>query len=64
MQRIPRQDEPVEDEIFREETSFTEYSLDELGQMLQSAAVENEEYEKASRIRDEIKNGNNFSQST
>jgi bifunctional DNase/RNase len=50
----PRQDEPVEDEIFREETSFTEYSLDELGQMLQ-AAVENEEYEKASRIRDEIK---------
>jgi uncharacterized protein len=36
-----------------EETSYAEYSDDELKQMLQSA-VENEEYEKASRIRDEL----------
>jgi hypothetical protein len=50
----PKQDEPAEDENLAEETSFSEYSLEELTQMLQSA-VENEEYEKASRIRDEIK---------
>ncbi len=49
-----KQDNPAEDENLNEETSFSEYSLDELTQMLQSA-VENEEYEKASRIRDEIK---------
>jgi bifunctional DNase/RNase len=49
-----KQDNPAEDENLVEETSFSEYSLDQLTQMLQSA-VENEEYEKASRIRDEIK---------
>jgi hypothetical protein len=49
-----KQDNPAEDENQIEETSFSEYSLNELTQMLQSA-VENEEYEKASRIRDEIK---------
>ena len=49
-----KQDEPAEDENLAEETSFSEYSHEELTQMLQSA-VENEEYEKASRIRDEIK---------
>jgi len=43
-----------EDESLPEETSYTENSLEELHQMLQSA-VENEEYEKAVRIRDEIK---------
>ncbi len=36
------------------ETSYSENSLEELHQMLQSA-IENEEYEKAVRIRDEIK---------
>jgi bifunctional DNase/RNase len=49
-----KQDNPAEDENLNEETSFSEYSLEELTQMLQSS-VENEEYEKASRIRDEIK---------
>jgi bifunctional DNase/RNase len=46
-----KQDNP---ENLNEESSFSEYSLEELTQMLQSA-IENEEYEKASRIRDEIK---------
>ena len=45
---------PTEDEPVPEETSYSEYSQEELIQMLQSA-VENEEYEKAVRIRDEIK---------
>jgi len=36
-----------------EEYEFSEYSIPELEQMLQ-ASIENEEYEKASRIRDEI----------
>jgi bifunctional DNase/RNase len=36
-----------------EEVSFSQLSLDELKEMLQSA-VENEEYEKASKIRDEL----------
>jgi hypothetical protein len=49
-----KQDNPAEDENLNEESSFSEYSLEELTQMLQSA-IENEEYEKASRIRDEIK---------
>ncbi|MCX6247957.1 MAG: DUF151 domain-containing protein [Bacteroidetes bacterium] len=44
----------AEDESVPEETSFSEQTLEELNQMLQSA-VENEEYEKAVRIRDEIK---------
>jgi hypothetical protein len=35
------------------ETTFSSYSLSELQQMLQSA-IENEEYEKASKIRDEL----------
>jgi bifunctional DNase/RNase len=52
-----KQDNPAEDENLNEETSFSEYSLEELNQMLQSA-VENEEYEKAVRIRDEIKKRN------
>ncbi len=52
-----KQDEPVEEENLAEETSFSEYSLEDLTRMLQSA-VENEEYEKASRIRDEIKKRN------
>jgi hypothetical protein len=49
-----KQDNPAENENLNEESSFSEYSLEELTQMLQSA-IENEEYEKASRIRDEIK---------
>jgi len=40
-----------------EETSYSEYSLEDLTQMLHTA-VEKEEYEKASRIRDEIKKRN------
>jgi hypothetical protein len=43
----PSQDEEVE------EVSFSQLSLVELKEMLQSA-VENEEYEKASKIRDEL----------
>jgi hypothetical protein len=35
------------------ETTFANYSLSELQQMLQTA-IENEEYEKASQIRDEL----------
>jgi uncharacterized protein len=37
----------------QEEAEYTDYSVSELKEMLQSA-VENEEYEKASRIRDEL----------
>jgi bifunctional DNase/RNase len=44
----------TEDELPPEETSYSESSLEDLHQMLQSA-IENEEYEKAVRIRDEIK---------
>jgi bifunctional DNase/RNase len=43
-------------EEFREDTDYTEYAdltLNELQEMLEKA-VENEEYEKASQIRDEI----------
>jgi uncharacterized protein len=49
-----KQDENAEDEVPVEETSFSETSLEDLNQMLQSA-IENEEYERASRIRDEIR---------
>jgi uncharacterized protein len=52
-QETSKPDEPS-GELSSEETSFTEYSVEELEQMLQSA-VENEEYEKASGIRDELK---------
>jgi len=52
-QETSKPDEPS-GELLSEETSFTEYSVEELEQMLQSA-VENEEYEKASGIRDELK---------
>jgi uncharacterized protein len=40
-------------ELEEEEVSFSQLSLTELQEMLQSA-VENEEYEKASKIRDEL----------
>jgi len=53
-QENTKQGDPAEDESVPEKTSYSEYSLEELNQMLQSA-VENEEYEKAVRIRDEIK---------
>ena len=45
--------EPVSEASSGEEYEFSEYSLPELEQMLQTS-IENEEYEKASRIRDEI----------
>ena len=45
--------EPVTEIPAEEEYEFSEYALAELQQMLQ-AAIDNEEYEKASRIRDEI----------
>lgn len=45
--------EPVE-----EEAPFSEYLLSELEEMLQKA-IENEEYEKASQLRDEIQRRNN-----
>ena len=51
---ITKQDAPLEDENSPEEISYNEYTLEDLTQMLQTA-VENEEYEKASRIRDEMK---------
>jgi bifunctional DNase/RNase len=47
-------EDSTEDEVLPEEVPYAEHSLEELHQMLQSA-VENEEYEKAVRIRDEIK---------
>jgi bifunctional DNase/RNase len=47
-------EETSEEESVTEETSYSEHTLEDLNQMLQSA-VENEEYEKAVRIRDEIK---------
>lgn len=48
-----RSDEPLQDIPSTQESSYSDYSREELNQMLQSA-VENEEYEKASRIRDEL----------
>jgi uncharacterized protein len=50
---ISKPEEALEDGPSQEESSFTDYSKEELRQMLQTA-VENEEYEKASRIRDEL----------
>jgi len=47
-------EDTTEEETVPEQASFSDYSLEELTRMLQSA-VENEEYEKASRLRDEIK---------
>jgi uncharacterized protein len=52
-QEAAKSDEPLQESIPSEESSFGEYSTEELNQMLQGA-VENEEYEKASRIRDEL----------
>jgi hypothetical protein len=52
--------EEIQDEQEEEGSAIDEYgsySMDELNVMLQKA-VENEEYEKASRIRDEINNRN------
>ncbi|MDP4281652.1 MAG: bifunctional nuclease family protein [Bacteroidota bacterium] len=49
------EENPVEEEDSeQEDLSLQEYSMEELREILQ-AAVENEEYEKASQIRDEIK---------
>lgn len=48
-----KSDEPLQDIPAAEESSYADVSRDELNQMLQTA-VENEEYEKASRIRDEL----------
>ena len=45
--------EPMDSGLVEEEYEFTDFTLAELHQMLQ-ASIENEEYEKASRIRDEI----------
>ena len=52
-----KSDETMEEGPVMEETSYSEYSLEDLTQMLHTA-VEKEEYEKASRIRDEIKKRN------
>jgi uncharacterized protein len=48
-----KQEEPVPEEDDKEHVSFEEASLTELKEKLQSA-IENEEYEKASKIRDEL----------
>jgi uncharacterized protein len=52
-QETSKPDEPSLETISPEESSFTDYSREELNQMLQTA-IENEEYEKASKIRDEL----------
>ena len=52
-----KSDETMEEGPVMEETSYSEHSLEDLTRMLHSA-VEKEEYEKASRIRDEIKKRN------
>jgi hypothetical protein len=52
-QESSKTEDPAEEALVPEKISFSEQSLTELHQLLQSA-VENEEYEKASRIRDEI----------
>jgi bifunctional DNase/RNase len=54
MEKKTISDKPVEP-MSEEEFEFSEFSLIDLQQMLQSA-IENEEYEKASRLRDEINN--------
>jgi uncharacterized protein len=48
-----KQDEPAADEDPSDYLSFANFSPVELKEMLQSA-IENEEYEKASKIRDEL----------
>jgi len=51
------QQEPGDDDLFgtqNDENPYEQYSLKELQDMIQKA-IENEEYEKASAIRDEIK---------
>jgi uncharacterized protein len=48
-----KQGDPAKEKIRKEDTDFTGITINELKEMLQSA-VENEEYEKASKIRDEL----------
>ena len=48
-----KREEPAPEEVSKEQVSFTEATYSELKEMLQSA-IENEEYEKASKIRDEL----------
>ncbi|MEI7726000.1 MAG: bifunctional nuclease domain-containing protein [Bacteroidota bacterium] len=48
-----KHEEPAPEEVSKEQVSFTEATYSELKEMLQSA-IENEEYEKASKIRDEL----------
>ncbi len=48
-----KQDEPAREEYQKEMVSYSDTSLTELMEMLY-AAIENEEYEKASKIRDEL----------
>jgi hypothetical protein len=48
-----KQNEPSPEEVPIEQVTFSDATLTELKEMLQSA-IENEEYEKASSIRDEI----------
>lgn len=58
---IVMEDENIEaepQEPTEEEAPFSEYLLSELEEMLQKA-IENEEYEKASQLRDEIQRRNN-----
>lgn len=58
---IVMEDENIEAdplEPAEEEAPFSEYLLSELEEMLQKA-IENEEYEKASQLRDEIQRRNN-----
>jgi uncharacterized protein len=49
-----KNEESSGEEVPSGESAFTENSLDELNQMLQSA-IDHEDYEKASKIRDEIR---------
>lgn len=50
---VKSSDTPVEEPSMVQDVNYSEYSMNDLKQMLQGA-IENEEYEKASRIRDEI----------
>jgi bifunctional DNase/RNase len=54
MDQVQLDDDATGSEIVEEDSSYGQYSMDELNDLLQKA-IESEEYEKASLIRDELK---------
>ena len=54
MDQVQMDEDASGSEIVEEDNSFGQYSMDELNDLLQKA-IDSEEYEKASLIRDEIK---------